>query len=75
MQREQMDVDILIIGAAGQVGLSLIELCNKTNIKYIAISRRDLDIIDSFAVDLFFQRNHRNNKNNNVENQAVYAGW
>ncbi|OGT39851.1 MAG: dTDP-4-dehydrorhamnose reductase [Gammaproteobacteria bacterium RIFCSPHIGHO2_12_FULL_36_30] len=50
--------NILIIGAAGQVGLSLIELCNKTNIKYIAISRRDLDIIDSFAVDLFFQRNH-----------------
>ncbi|MFC4892105.1 dTDP-4-dehydrorhamnose reductase [Pseudofrancisella aestuarii] len=45
---------VLIIGANGQVGKSLVALCQQNNIKYIATSRQDLDISNKQNIKSYF---------------------
>ena len=45
---------ILIIGANGQVGRSLVNLCQKKNIEYILTTRKELDISNNENIKKFF---------------------
>ena len=45
---------VLIIGANGQVGQSLVKLCNEKNIDYIATTRKELDISNKDNITSFF---------------------
>lgn len=52
---------ILIIGAKGQVGSSLIQHAEENKIDYVATDRTILDITNEAAIQAYFEKNHRFN--------------
>ena len=49
---------ILIIGAKGQVGASLVQCAKENNITYAATDRSLLDVTDESAIQAYFEKNH-----------------